>query len=161
MLIESERRIDPFEVEMFNQSHERLWDSIRDFLACHYKFNHHLTTPFWRHCQNDTAIGAARQMVDDFQAFGPTGMWGPLLTDPLDGFGSKGYLMILVGQQVPYVRHHHATDAERATWNAIRRDHVEASRGAMTVLESLQAMGVTGVQVQPRSPVLVAHVAGV
>ena len=161
MLIESGMRIDPFEVDMYNQSHERLWDSVRDFLACHYRFNHHLVSPFWRHCQNATDIGRARAMVEYYQEFGPTGMWGPLLTDPLDGFGSKGYLMILAGQKVPYKRHHLATDAERAAWADIRRGNVEATRGAMTVLESLQAMGAVGVQVQPRSPVMVAHAAGV
>ena len=159
MLVECDREIVPFEVELFNQSHARLWDSIRDFLACHYKFNHHLTTPFWRHCQNDTDIGGARPMVEYFQEFGPTGMWGPLLTDPLDGFGSKGYLMILTGQKVPYKRHYSATPQEVQAWNAQRRQYGETARGAMTVLEALQALGAVGVHVPTPSPVMVAHVA--
>ena len=134
-------------------------DSIRDFLACHYRFNIGPVSPFWRHCQNDVDIGNAKAMVDYFQEFGPAGMWGPLLTDPLDGFGTKGYLMILVGQKVPFKMHHAVSDVERTAWAAIRRQHVEAARGAMTVLESLQAMGATGLRVQPRSPVTVVHAA--
>jgi hypothetical protein len=98
-------------------------------------------------------------MVEYFQGFGPSGMWGPLLTDPLDGFGTKGYLMILVGQKVPYKRHYKPIEADRAAWNTIRRQNVEATRGAMTVLEALQALGAVRVPVQQRSPVTVAHVA--
>jgi tryptophan halogenase len=159
VLEECDRRIEPFEVELYNQSHARLWDSIRDFLACHYRFNHHLTTPFWRHCQNETDIAGARPMVEYFQEFGPTGMWGPLLTDPLDGFGSKGYLMILVGQKVPYKRHYKPTPQEWSAWNGLRRQYADAARGAMTVLQSLQAMDAVGVPAQAPSPVMVAHVA--
>ena len=159
MLVECDRQVEPFQVELFNQSHARLWDSIRDFLASHYKFNHHLTTPFWRHCQNETDIGAAARMVEYYREFGPTGMWGPLLTDPLDGFGSKGYLMILTGQKVPYRRHYRPTPQEWQAWSALRKQNVETARGAMTVLEALQAMGAVGVQVPTPSPVMVAHVA--
>ena len=159
MLVECDRVIEPFQVELFNQSHARLWDSIRDFLACHYKFNGEPSTPFWRHCQNETEIGGASRMVDYFREFGPTGMWGPLLTDPLDGFGSKGYLMILVGQKAPYRRPHAPSPQERQAWEAMRRQHADAARGAMTVLEALQALGAVGVQVPAPSPVMVAHVA--
>ena len=114
VLEECDRRIDPFQVEMYNQSHGRLWDSIRDFLACHYRFNHHLTTPFWRNCQNETDIAGAQPMVEYFQEFGPTGMWGPLLTTA-GRLRFQGILMILVGQKVPYKRHYKPTPQE---WSA-------------------------------------------
>jgi tryptophan halogenase len=159
MLVECDRQVVPFQVELFNQSHARLWDSIRDFLACHYRFNDALGTPFWGHCRTDTDICGARPMVEYFQEFGPSGMWGPLLTDPLDGFGTKGYLMILVGQKVPYKRHHHPTPQESQAWDTLKRQYVEAAAGAMTVPEALQALGALGVRVQTPSPVTVAHVA--
>jgi tryptophan halogenase len=159
MLIECDRQIDPFEVDLYNQSHGRLWDSIRDFLASHYRFNSHPTTPFWRACQNDTDICGAKQMVEYYREFGPTGMWGPLLTDPLDGFGTKGYLMILTGQKLPYRRHHAPTEAERAAWDTMRRHHVEATNSAMTVAEALRALGAGGLQAPAPSPVMVRHVA--
>jgi len=159
MLVECGREVVPFQVDLFNRSHARLWDSIRDFLACHYKFNLQLTTPFWRQCQADTDIAGARPMVDYFQEFGPTGMWGPLLTDPIDGFGSKGYLMILLGQKVPYKRHHNPTPQEWQVWNGIRKQYVDTARTAITVLEALKEMGAVGVQVAAPSPVMVAHVA--
>ena len=159
MLIECDREVVPFEVELFNQSHARLWDSIRDFLACHYRFNLHGSTPFWRHCQEQTDIGGAARMVEYFREFGPTGMWGPLLTDPLDGFGSKGYLMILVGQKLPYKRHYTPTPQETQSWSAMRRQNAELAGTAMTVPEALAALGAGGLHVPAPSPVMVQHVA--
>ena len=61
VLTESDRQVTPFHVDLYNVHHARAWDTIRDFLACHYRFNHHLTTPFWRHCQNDTDLRAVRR----------------------------------------------------------------------------------------------------
>ena len=132
--------------------------TIRDFLACHYRFNHHLTTPFWRHCQNDTDLGGAKAMVDYYQEFGPTGIWGPVLLDPLDPFGTAGYLTILVGQKVPHRRPYVPAQDERQEWDAMRRRNAEVARGAMTVSEALQALAAVQVPVQQRSPGTVAHV---
>ena len=159
MLVECNRQVVPFQVDLFNQSHGRLWDATRDFLACHYRFNLHLKTAFWQHCRSETYIGRAGPMLDYYQEFGPTGMWGPLLVDSLDPFGSKGYLMILVGQKVPYKSHYAASPREQQAWAAIRRQNAEAADGAMTVLEALQAFGAAGVRVQQSSPVVVAHTA--
>jgi tryptophan halogenase len=161
MLTECDRQIEPFEVDLYNQHHARLWDSIRDFLASHYRFNLSPDTPFWRHCRNETDIGAATQMVEYYKEYGPTGMWGPLLTDHIDGFGTKGYLMLLVGQKVPHKRHHAPAPQEAAAWASIKRQHVEAARTAMTVKEALQALGAARPNVPVPSPVMVAHTASV
>jgi hypothetical protein len=64
-----------------------------------------------------------------------------MLLDPLDPFGSHGYLTILVGQQVPYERKYAPTKEEWDTWNKIRRHNAEAARRAMTVPEALRALG--------------------
>ena len=74
MLVECNRQVVPFQVDLFNQSHGRLWDATRDFLACHYRFNLQLSTPFWQHCRSETDIGRAGPMVEYYQEFGPTGM---------------------------------------------------------------------------------------
>jgi tryptophan halogenase len=158
-LMESGFDPTPFQVDLYNGHHVRIWDAIRDFLACHYRFNHHLTTPFWRHCQNDTDLGGAKAMVDYYQEFGPTGIWGSVLLDPLDPFGTAGYLTILVGQKVPHRRPYVPAQNEWQEWDAMRRRNAEVARGAMTVPEALQALGAVRVPVQQRSPVTVAHVA--
>jgi tryptophan halogenase len=141
-LWESGGQVTPFQVDLYNRHHARIWDTIRDFLACHYRFNHHLTTPFWRHCQNETELGGAAPFVEYYQEFGPTGVWGPLLVDPLCTFGVPGYLTILVGQQVPHRRPFTPTQSEWETWSQMRRRNAEVAAGAMTVPEALRALGV-------------------
>ena len=141
-LWESGGGFTPFQVDLYNRHHVRLWDTIRDFLACHYRFNHHLTTPFWRHCQSETDLGGAAPFVEYYQEFGPTGVWGPLLVDPLCTFGVPGYLTILVGQKVPHRRPYTPSPKEQQTWAHMRRRNAEAASGAMTVPEALRALGV-------------------
>jgi tryptophan halogenase len=155
-LTESHRQPTVFQVDLFNKHHARLWDAIRQFLACHYKFNHHLTNKFWRCCQNETDLAGAQPMVEYYQKFGPTGIWGPMLLDPLDPFGSHGYLTILVGQQVPYERKYTPTQAEWDTWNKVRRHNAESARRAMTVPEALGALGFPLTRAAP-APVAVAR----
>jgi len=150
-LMESGGNPTTFQVDQYNKHHGRIWDSIRDFLACHYRFNHHLRTPFWRHCQNETELGGARPFVEYYQEFGPTGVWGPTLIDSLCPFGTAGYLTILVGQKVPHRRPYVPGPRELETWAQMRRHNAEVARGAMTVAESLRALGVPVVtnQAQP------------
>jgi tryptophan halogenase len=152
-LIESDRQIVPYETDLYNASHRRAWDTIRDFLACHYRFNHHLTTPFWRHCQNETDLAGSKPMVEYYQEFGPTGTWGPILVDPLCGFGPNGYLMILIGQKVPYKRPYTPSPQERETWNKLVKQNFETARGAMTVAQALRALGVQDMPVDSASAV--------
>ena len=149
-LTESGGNFTAFQVDQYNRHHARIWDAIRDCLACHYRFNHHLQTPFWRHCQNETELGGARPFVEYYQEFGPSGVWGPVLIDPLCPFGTAGYLTILVGQKVPHRRPYAPTQREWDTWAQMRRRNAEAARGALTVAESLRALGVPVGHVAPR-----------
>jgi tryptophan halogenase len=155
-LTESHCQPTAYQIDLFNRHHARLWDAIRQFLACHYKFNHHLTNKFWRYCQNETDLAGAQPMVEYYQRFGPTGIWGPMLLDPLDPFGSHGYLTVLVGQQVPYERKYTPTQDEWDTWNKVRRHNAESARRAMTVPEALGALGFPLTRAAP-APVAVAR----
>ena len=145
MLTECDRQIVPDQVELYNLHHARAWDTVRDFLACHYRFNHHLATPFWRHCQAETDLAGGRAMAEYYQEYGPTGTWGPLLVDPLCGFGPNGYLTILVGQKVPHKRPYTPSESERQVWAKFVRNNLETARTAMTVAEALRALGVADV----------------
>src|SRR5699024_2544701 len=55
-LAESRGEIRPTHVRLFNDHNARHWDSVRDFIAVHYKFNARLDTPFWRHCRAETDL---------------------------------------------------------------------------------------------------------
>jgi tryptophan halogenase len=53
-------------------------------------------------------------------------------------FGIEGYLVMLVGNRVPYNKKHVADDAERARWMAhVNKFEAEAKNG-MTVQEALR-----------------------
>jgi tryptophan halogenase len=141
ILTECDGDVPQYQVDLYNQHHARIWDSIRRFLACHYRFNHHLTTPFWRHCQNDVNLAGAENFVEYYQRFGPSGLWGPTLLDSLDIFGTHGYLTILIGQKVPYQRPYTPSEQEWNIWNTQRRRNIETARTAMTVPQAIQSLG--------------------
>lgn len=150
ILMECDREVPAYQIDMYNKHHVRIWECIHRFLACHYRFNQHLTTPFWRHCQTQTDLAGAEEIVEYYQRFGPTGLWGPVLLDPVDPFGMSGYLTILIGQKVPYRPRYTPAQSEWDTWNALRRRNVEAARSAVTVREALSALLPPPVQRAPQ-----------
>src|SRR5262249_27973660 len=92
VLLECNRETPAYKVDLYNQHHARVWDCIRRFLACHYRFNHHLTTPFWQQCQRETDLAGAEEIVEYYQRFGPSALWSSVMVDPLDAFGIAGSL---------------------------------------------------------------------
>jgi tryptophan 7-halogenase len=138
---ESEREIRPGQRALFNRFNSRNWDSIRGFVALHYKFNDRLDTPFWQRCRAETDIREARRIVDFYEENGPTGVWGPTVVDnEFDQFTIAGYMTMLVGMRVPYRTTHVPTAAERASWEARRRRNRETAARAMTVRETIEAL---------------------
>jgi tryptophan halogenase len=138
MLVDSDREIRPSQVALFNRYHAHYWDSIREFLAIHYRFNNRLQTPFWEHCRRDTDLAGATQIVDYYRDNGPSMLWSDsALLRPHDQFGLRGYYVMLIGQQVPYRRTHVPSEAELAKWNQAREQHRGAALRAMTVNEAL------------------------
>ena len=109
-----QRRITPEQVEEFNLYAERSWNSVRDFLAAHYKFNTARETPFWRHACRDTPLGDAEGLVACYRERGPDleGMAERL--PPGRFFGVEGYMAILVGCGVPFDANGRDMRAERA-----------------------------------------------
>jgi tryptophan halogenase len=153
LLMDCDRNVPQDQIDLYNQHHARIWDSIRRFLACHYRFNPHLGTPFWKHCHEHVDLAGAEAMCEYYQRFGPTGTWGPFFLDPLDVFGTSGYLTILVGQRAPHQRPYTPEPAELEAWNASRKKNREMARSAMTVPEALSALGFPITSPQRRAPV--------
>ena len=55
---------------LYNDQCERNWDSIRNFLAVHYKYNTLLDTPFWRAIWADCDLAGAEPIVDYYRGDG-------------------------------------------------------------------------------------------
>jgi tryptophan halogenase len=140
-LVDSDCQPRPTQAVNFNDFHARNWDSIRAFIAIHYKYNTRLDTPFWRAARADTELGRATPIMEYYHENGPTVLWQPTLFDDFDQFKLGGYASMLVGMRVPYQRTHTPSDAELRTWETKRRRFKEAALRAMTVREALEAIG--------------------
>jgi tryptophan halogenase len=141
LLMDCDRQVLASQVARFNRYHAQYWDSIRDFLAVHYRFNTRLRTPFWEHCLNKTDLAGATPIVDYFRENGPSVLWDASgMVDTNDQFGLRGHYVMLVGQQVPYQRRHVPTQAEWDRWNEMRRKHRDTALRAMTVAETLEVI---------------------
>jgi tryptophan halogenase len=100
-LVESGQRFIPIHMSLYNDRVARNTDSIRRFLAVHYKFNTLLDTPFWKECREKVDLAGAESMVEYYQQTGPGDYWKHSLLDIFDFATTTGYLQLLVGQDVP------------------------------------------------------------
>lgn len=134
-------RPPPSQVRMYNWQNERFWDSIRGFLALHYKFNTRSDSAFWRHCREKTDLASAAPVVDYYRENGPDGYWGfALLDNVADQFTVGGYLTMLVGMKVPYRRTWTPGADDLARFEANRRAQRQAARAGFTVRQTLDAL---------------------
>jgi tryptophan halogenase len=125
--------------ELYNDRGRRMWDSNRDFLAVHYKFNKRVENPFWRECWEKTDIGLGEEIVEYYRENGPSGLWRvPLFQEgEYRNYGMEGYFAMLVGMQVPYKKTYQPTSDERQHWNYIQRGFKAAAQQAYSVREAL------------------------
>lgn len=140
ILLNCNRELRPTQIALFNRDNAANWDSIRDFLAVHYRFNTRLDTPFWQHCRNQTHLAGAAPIVEHYQANGPDPFWAQTLFTPFEAFGIAAYFALLVGQRVPFRKSRDITSNERALWNACRRANHDQAAKAMTVKEALDTI---------------------
>jgi tryptophan 7-halogenase len=122
---------------LFNRQMDYTWDDIRDFLALHYYVNTRLDTPFWRHCREDTDVSTLAELLEFYRENGPTGFARYTLNTPENNFGIEGYLVMLVGNSVPYNTRHKATVGEIQTWNAHRGQFITQALSGLDVKEAL------------------------
>lgn len=101
-LVDSHCRIDPVARHLYNGYTSRQWRAIRRFLALHYKFNRRIDSEFWRACQADTDLSGAEELLEYYQACGPSRLLAHHALGSDDPFSWEGYLVMLVGMQVPH-----------------------------------------------------------
>lgn len=96
---------DESSIKGINQEIASTWDTFRWFLAIHYKFNKQLDTPFWRHCNEHTEIGDAKDILALFDARRPlsaSNFGSNTAFTSLESlvFNSYSYDTLLFGQKV-------------------------------------------------------------
>ena len=140
LLIDGDRVVTDAARRHYNLYHGRYWDSIRNFLAVHYRFNTRLQTPFWAECREKTDLAGAQEIVEVYRDNGPTFLFAATLFAPADQFGPAGYVAMLLGQKVPYRAVHEPDAAERRAWESFRQLQKDFALNAMTVRETLSAI---------------------
>ncbi len=137
MLYRSNFTPTPTMRDLFNDLTGAGWKDIRDFLALHYKLNTALDTPFWRHCREDTDVSGIASLLAFYAENGPTGFCRYRLPRTENDFGLEGYLVMLVGNRVPYLAKHQPTPAERHIWERHRADFTATAWTGLDVKETL------------------------
>lgn len=138
-LIDSDRNPPPTMRENFCRMNHVLWETVRDFLAMHYRFNDRLDTPFWKRCRNETSLGWMEPLVAFYRENGPSAI-GASLIGPQDPFGLDGYLAILIGLQVPHTRIQPPSAADEAAWKARIAAHRKTASDGLGMREVLERM---------------------
>jgi tryptophan 7-halogenase len=115
----------------------RTWDTIRQFLAVHYRFNRRLDTPFWTACRETVDLCEAADIVDHYVENGPTNLWHKALFDPYDQFGMEGYLSMFLGMQVPTKVRFAPPPPEREKWQRIQQALRNKAPAGLDVREAL------------------------
>jgi tryptophan halogenase len=136
MLLHTGMSPTPTMQKLFNDSWAATWDDIRDFLTLHYSTNTRLDNAFWLRCRNDADVSRVKGLLQFYDENGPTGFCRHLLGTTGSQFGAEGYLVILVGNRVPY-RRYHPSPSEWQIWNQHRARHRIAAEAGMDVKEAL------------------------
>ena len=126
--------------ELYNRLTGEAFDIIRDFLALHYRLNTRLDNEFWRHCVEDTDMGALGPLLDFYRENGPSLAARPCLPVQGNNFGLAGYFAMLVGNRTPHEARHESAPAERAAWNQILAGLQAQAGQGFTVAEMLRLM---------------------
>ncbi len=137
VLRDGEREVETEQIDAYNRSVALWWDSVRRFLAVHYKFNTRVDTPFWQQCHHHTDLAGGEDFVNYYQAVGPsTNCEGTLGKD--DMFGLEGWLAMMVGQQVPYKRKYQPSQRDWEQWRYIHQGVRDRARTAMRQEDGLR-----------------------
>jgi len=139
-LLDSDRSPTPTMQAQYNKRHALSWDSIRRFLAIHYKFNSRLNTTFWQECRAHGDLAGAEEIVDYYRENGPSLIWRHTLLEPGYQFPMEGWLSMLVGQKVPYQRKHTPSPLEREQWQQVQQAIRTETRRGFSTEEALQAI---------------------
>jgi tryptophan halogenase len=136
-LADTSREVQPTQVRQYNRRSAFIWETIREFLAIHYKFNTRLQTPFWKACVEETDLSGAGEFVEFYHENGPSTLWRNQLLDARNTFGFEGYLSMMIGMNVPYRRTFTPPHSEAQVWNNVYQRLRSAASQGVSVPEAL------------------------
>lgn len=137
---------------LYNDLTSGTWEDIRDFLALHYKFNGMLDTPFWKQARADTDVSGIADLLEFYEENGPTGFCRYRLPRTETDFGLEGFLVMLVGNKVPYKKRYKPTDAELAIWQRHKQEFAAQAKKGIRSEEALAYVKHPGWQWHADSP---------
>lgn len=124
--------------DFYNRHLVASWDEIRDFLGLHYRLNTRLDTPFWQQCRADTEIGCLDPFMEFYAENGPSGLARYSLPQKTDSnFGLEGWLVMMVGNCVPYRGRHIAAKDERMVWSLRQAEFAMKAQSGFDVRQTL------------------------
>jgi tryptophan 7-halogenase len=123
--------------DLINQQTADTWDEIRDFLTLHYTTNTRLDTPYWQGCRNDADASRLTELLKFYRENGPSGFARYLLQNRVQQFGIEGFLVILMGNKVPYDNHHHPAPWEVSRIHNFRQENRAMAASAYTAEQCL------------------------
>jgi tryptophan 7-halogenase len=141
ILIDSQLDPQPRMKALYNTTFAELWDNIRDFLAIHYRFNTRLKNDFWTTCCNEVDVSAIQPLLDFYEENGPSRLARHLLNSTTGGktqFGIEGFLVMLVGQKVPYRATQPISESEHALFRRNCEENRARATSGLTVAEALK-----------------------
>lgn len=141
MLVQSKLDPMPSIQALYNTLFVDWWDGIKDFLSIHYRFNTRIENEFWTTCSNEVDVTPVQPLLDFYRENGPTGFCRHYLTSTIgqdNQFGLEGFLVMLVGQKVPYRDAHPPSEAEQATFHRHCAENRARAASGLTVAEALQ-----------------------
>jgi tryptophan 7-halogenase len=136
-LADADLEMRPTQVRQYNRRSALIWETIREFLGLHYKFNTRLQTPFWRACVEETDLCGAEEFVEFYRENGPSTLWRNQILDARNPFGFEGYLSMMIGMNVPYRRTYTPPEHEMQVWKHIHQRMQTVASQAVTVPEAL------------------------
>ena len=139
-LYECKQEPRPSYVLHYNRIVSKVWDTTRDFLGIHYKFNTRYDTPFWKAARADTVLGPVQDLIDFYQENGPSTFFRSSFVGVNDMFGLEGYYAMLLGQQVPYRERYSPTAEEQRLWDEARARNRVQAQNAVGVREALDVV---------------------
>ena len=123
-----------------NRRMENEWESIRGFLAVHYKFNERLDTPFWRATRADTDLAESKTFAEFYQDNGPMVYSEEILLKRRDFFGLEGHMTMMLGQQVPYRNRQSISPGEWEKWRSIQAQNRKCAQAGFDVQQTLDGL---------------------
>jgi tryptophan halogenase len=116
-----------------------VWDTLRWFLAAHYRYNRKLDTPFWRECRRSVDVTGVEELIELFRERAPIGATAHQLAE-LDRstFGAYRYDLLLLGMGVE--TRLMVPDDDEATWRRTQAAVRRVAARALPQREALQAM---------------------